>query len=119
MGVEIAKTPIHLTVQSHGNNLWRLYIGVELSKCLRLNRGDWFEVEVCGLNILIHTTCGIDINNPKPTQKKKGYDLYNRKISNCIHEIKKNGHHPLKFEYLGTKNDNEKGIIHRINYIGQ
>jgi hypothetical protein len=60
MRIKIVKTTIYITAQSHGNNLWRLYVGVKLSRFLKLNRGDWFDVKICDLNILIQTTCGID-----------------------------------------------------------
>ena len=115
--IKVGET-IRLTVQSHGKNLWRLYLGSEISRRLELCRGDWFNVEICNGSWLIKTTCGINCNNHKANQIKKGYDLYIREISDCIYTLREGDKRkPIEFVYLGVfKNSNDKKV-HRIKHL--
>jgi hypothetical protein len=86
---------IILTVQSAGKNKLRLGIGVHDSRNLFKCRGVQVTIKINGLNdINCVTTCGnpCDKNglwikfNPKTKKpyRKKGYDLYNAKLSKWL-----------------------------------
>ena len=92
---------IILTVQSTGNDSYRLGIGNDDSKQYFVHRKKLVTIQIGDITINTHTTCG----PPLP----KGFDLYSQELNSWI--LQNNFHvypkgHPTKLEFDLSRDEN-------------
>lgn len=98
-----------LTVQSTGNQKFRLGISLKDSKEIFKKRGVCVNILMPELNIYTKTTCGPPLN--------KGFDLYKDKLSKWIIEngynfYEKGNPTRLNFDYKQTDG------VHTLKFLG-